>query len=617
MKTKLIIIVSIILLSITACSAAPKWVSNPRSVLDYEEYIIGIGSGSSYQAALTNAQTDLAQQISVKVESVLELKSVNLEIGGKEFYAESIEKSSKLTVDQMLKGITVARQEQEKQTYWVMVTLNKTRMLNSIRGELDALYRSAETLFEDGNRMAMDGRILSAIKNYMDAQAILPEFYTKKAFYDNFASNPYPVTGNLTISSLESGIRNMMSSIVFEVISGDKQSASNGSQLPEQVVFRAVYRSRSGDRIPLSGFPVKVSYGDNTLLDKGQTDNQGQYRVNVIAIPQSGTRGKVMIRSDAFMLPSYMSKSAEQSVAEVFYTTTESEAIVVVLEIKDEKGNRLDRVERNVAKTLSANNVRVSEKAPLIMNGVVSTTESKEVEGIGSPKILAKVRLDLQFGIANTKEILGTVSGSGQGISERGSTDAISRAQDNISINNRELAQMLSNASGRISSAQASSQNVPQRTVTEQPVQVSQPKPVNDEQVSLTKDRHWFTTQDRLYVLEEFTTRTSSLWARVGRFISESGSGFNIKASIMDYEKELNMTAEYYYKTVPGEINNIKKDDIVFVFHTTKTPENEKQSKTQQWEMVRVTDTKELLNGRIYVSSYKWAQVEAVRVIIP
>ncbi|PKN79317.1 MAG: hypothetical protein CVU48_05610 [Candidatus Cloacimonetes bacterium HGW-Cloacimonetes-1] len=609
-----ILAVLISLLIISACAAAPKWVSNPRSVLDYEEYIIGIGSGGSYQEALSNAQVVLAQQISVKVESVLELNSSSIETQGKEYYSESIQKSNKLTVDQMMKGLTVARQDQEKQTYWVMVTLNKTLMLNSLRGELDKLYSSAEGLYDDGMAFSTQGKVITAIKSLTEAQAILPEFYAKKAFYDNFAPNPYPINGDLTISSLESGIRSILTAIMFETVSGDKQTAKNGSQLPEPVVFKVIYRAKSGDRIPMTGFPVKISYGDNTLIEKGQTDNMGMFRTNVIAIPQSGTRGKVIIRSDAFMLPAYMMKNAEQSVGEAFFTTSETEAITCQLLIKDEKGNRLSKVESSIAKSMVSNNVNVSTVSPLIMKGTVYMVESKIVEGIGKPKHLAKVRVDLEFGVEQTKEILGTISGNGQGMSETNQKDAISRAYDNISINNRELAQMLNSAADKIAAALA---RVPQKQEKAEPTpQIVKEVPTSTEPEVKTKDKHWFTSEDRLYTSEEFTVRTYKLWARVGKFLSESGSGFNVRAQIMDHEKQVNLAAEYYYKTIPAEINNIKQNDLVFVFHTNKAPENEKQAKTQQWEMVRVTDAKELLNGRVYVSSNEWAPLEAIRVMV-
>lgn len=605
----------LVLITITACTAAPKWVSNPRSVLDYEDYFIGIGSGESYQAALSNAQTDLAQQISVKVESVLELKSLNLEADGKEFYSESIEKSNRITVDQMLKGLTVARQEQEKKTYWVMVTLNKTRMLNSIRGELDALYASAETLFNDGSSMAEQGRVLSAIKNFMDAQAILPEFYAKKTFYDNFAPNPYPVSGKLTISSLESGIRTMLNSILFEVVSGNNQVATKGSQLPESVIFRTIYRNRSGDRIPLAGYPVKVSYGDNTMIEKGQTDNSGQYQVNVIAVPQSGTRGKVMIKSDAFMLPSYMTKSAEQAVGEAFFNTTESEAMVVQLIIRDEKGKRLDRVERNIARGLSSNNVRVSERAPLLMEGVAAVVESKKVDGMGAPKFVVRVTLDLQFAVARTKEVLGTLSGSGQGMSEKSEADATNRAYDNISINNRELAQMINSVSERLTGALLRASTV-EDTPVQTSVQVeSKPEPTVPV-TSNVKDKHWFTSTYRIYAMEDFEDHyRTNLTCRVGRLLSETVKGFKKQGRIVDLDREVELTTDFYYETEPAEINNIKKDDFVFVFHTRKAPVSEREALTQPWQMRKVSSTQTILNGEVEFWAYPKISLDAIRVI--
>lgn len=632
-----ILLVLMTLFLVAACAAAPKsmdtssksvdskpkWVDAPRQVLDHGDYIIGIGSGASYNFALINAQSDIAQQLSVRVESVVELKSTNIEAGGKEFYAESIEKNSKMTVDQMLRGLIVARQEEFKGKYWVMVTLNKTLMLNSLRGELDKLYASAEVFFDEGNKLAADGRILTAIKNYTDAQAILPEFYTKKTFYDNFAANPYPIPGKLSISTLEAVIRNMLTSVMFEVVSGANQAATKGSQLPETVVFRAIYRTRGGDKVPLGGFPVKVTYGDNTLIEKGVTDRSGTFQVNVIAIPQSGSRGKVIIRSDAFMLPAYMTKSAEQSVGEVTFNTTESDEIITQLIIKDSAGLKLDKVEKNVTQKLSSNNVRVSERAPLIMEGLVSITESKLIEGLGAKQTLVKVRLDLELKVQSTKEVLGTVSGTGQGMSERGEKDALSRAYDNINLNNRELVQMINSASSKISSALLRSKPVEEpkpiikEEVVEAPISKTQTTKVEPTIMpAAKKDKHWFTSDYRIYSMEEFKNREHDLLAmRVGKLISETSTGLKKRANIQDLEKEITFPCDFYYETVPAEIHNIKAGDTVFVFHTRKAPDTEVAALSQTWEMLKVHNASDVLKGSIKLYWGQSVPLDAIRVL--
>ncbi len=417
------------------------------------DLIIGVGTGSNYQVAYANAQADLASKITVRVDAIIELHSVDIEAGGKAFYTESIEQSTKLTVDQTLLNVKVESHEQIGGQHKVTVSTSRSLFLNSLRGELDAMISEADDLFSEGQRMAADGRVLSAIRNFMDAQKILPDFYARKSFYDNFAPTPYALKGNLSIGSLDSAIRDLLSSIAFEVVSGDRQTAEAGSLLPETVVFRATFRTRGGQKVSIGGYPIRITYGDNTFIEKGMTDRNGEYRINVIAVSQTGNRGKVVIRSDAFGLPSYLSKTAEVASGEVNYTVAASKPVSTQLLITDEKGTRLDKVERYITRAMIRSNVQIATDAPLIMIGVVAVTEDRMQEGMSKPQHFIEVRLDLQFGIVRNKEMIGSISGTGQGLSSASVSDAVQRAYDNISINERELQQMLNNARDKIAAA--------------------------------------------------------------------------------------------------------------------------------------------------------------------
>lgn len=453
MKIKILLSITLALIILSACAASPKWIKNPRALPENKDMIVGIGTGKSYQEALANAHTDLAQQLSVKVESITELKSANLESGGKEFYSESIEKTYKATVDQFIKGVVVSRQEEKKGKHWVMVTLNKTRMLSALRSELDELNNATEQLYKDAIAMANAGKVLSAIQNLSRAQYYLSEFYAKKSFYDSFADLPYSVVGEINLSTMDSTIQNIISAISFKVISGDLQTAAKGAQLPEPVIFGAFYRNPASVEIALSGFPVKLSYGDGKLIEKGNTDKDGTYKISVTAIPQSGDKGKVLIRSDAFMLPAYFGKKAEDARAEVLFSTTVGDVLICQVIIKDDKGNRLERVEKNIGRILEKNGLLVSESADLIMHGLVYVSESRMVEGMAAPQQLVKVNLELQFALASSKEVLFAISGSGQGMSDKGEKDASYRAYESININSRELIQKMNTAKEQLAAA--------------------------------------------------------------------------------------------------------------------------------------------------------------------
>ncbi len=627
---KKLIFILLILSMVVACVATPKWYESARQTYDTGEVIIGLGSGSSRDQALSNAKTDLLQQISVKVQSTTELAAKSIETDGKEYYTESIQKATKMTVDQTVQGMKVDNEVKEKNTWFVMVSISKMTMLNSLRGELDKLSASVKTLVNDAQNLTGQGKIVLAIKNYTDAQGIIPEFYTKKALYDSFADNPYAISEDITVNSIDSNIRKVLASVRFDVVSGNQQNAKKGSQLPEPVVFKASTRNpRTGESVGISGIPVRVSYSDGQLIEKGLTDNEGLFSVNVMATPTQGDKGKIVIKMDAFNLPPYFNATLNNVSGDAFFKTSETGEVVVQVSAKDAKGVKQDKVERRLTKVLNDNNVQVNTISPLMMSGTLSVKDTKMVEGSGSSQHLAIVEMDIQFMIIRTKEVLGTITASGKGMSSKSEAEAIQKAYENININARELKQMLAASESKIQAAllrAASAEPVVVEKVVEKPVYIEREKTVYVERENPVtaqptrkpageKDVHWFGPDDYLYAQKPFTNETREMWTRPGRLVESPSASTKNQAKFFDHDKGVEIWSEFFYMTVPAAINNIKDGDIVFVFHNGKKPQDERQAKTGQWKMVRVTNTEELFKEEISLSAWPYkVKLEAVRV---
>lgn len=627
------ILISTLLLTIClALTAIPKWYNNPRDFFDSNEFIVGIGSGSNYEQALTNAKNDLLQQISVKVESTTEVQAKSIESEGKEFYSESIQKATKMTVNQTLQGMDIVQQEVEKNTTYIMVSLNKTKMLNSLKGELNQKYASIKSLVNDAAQMSGEGKIIPAINNLIDAQKIIPDYYSRKALYDSFSDRPFFMEEEITVNKLESLIRTTLSAIRFDVVSGNQQIGKKGSQLPEPIVFKAVYRSKSGEVVPIISFPVKVQYSDGAPIEKGLTNSEGLFTVNVMATPLSGDRGKVVIRMDSFMLPSYFNAYVNSINGEAFYKTTETNSVVVRVSVSDAKNVRQQKVERRLTKVLNDNNVQVNDVSPLFMVGKLAVKETKQIESMGTPKTLAKVEMDIQFGIIKTKEILGTITATGQGMSEKSEADAIEKAYDNLNINARELKQMLAQCEDKIQDAlmralaleerstpntqpikpAVKPQDEPERKVVQEPVKETVTQPTSTE-----PDIHGFNADDFIYTQKAFTNDNTVMWARVGRMMVKAGSDTKNQAKLFDHEKAVEVWTEFAYKTAPAQINNVKDGDVIFVFQNGKRPLDRRQAITGQWKMVRINNTEELFKGEVRITASPWeVPLEACRVII-
>ncbi|MBM4403566.1 MAG: LPP20 family lipoprotein [Candidatus Cloacimonetes bacterium] len=649
MKLSNVMISILYLIFLVACGVTVQQTGYPSSsgspkpnvqATSMGDLIIGVGTGSNYQAAYANAQADLASKITVKVDAIIELHSLDIEAGGKLYYSESIEQSTKLTVDQTLRNVKVESHEQTGGQHKVTVSISRTLFLNSLRGELDAMISEADDLFTEGQRMAADGRVLSAIRNFMDAQKILPDFYARKQFYDNFAPVPYSFKGNLSIGSLDSAIRDLLSSIAFEVVSGDKQTGEAGAVLPETIVFRAIYRTKGRDIVTIGGYPVRLTYGDNTLIEKGMTDRSGEYSINVIAIAQTGNRGKVVIRSDAFGLPAYLSKTAEVASGEAVFTLSETKAVSTQLLIRDEKGNRLEKVECIIAKTLNASNVQIAADAPLIMQGIVTITEDRMQEGMGKPQHFIKVRLDLQFGIARNSEIVGSISGTGQGLSTTSVADATQRAYDNISINSRELQQMLSAAYPRISAAL---QVTPPPGVEKPPVADNQTTPqlheapptpslrpeikeAQTEPHPEVKERPYFDSHyvqsDDFFVFDVPLGSNEYIYVHLAKLQTPPSAATNNQAEFFLVMSGDRQWKDHWVRTRKAQTEDLRIGAEIIVFDQTdnsgvyRSPISNQEARSHNWYMTRITDLSDMYKGYVLGSGGLKIGLTCIRIIV-
>jgi hypothetical protein len=103
--------------------------------------------------------------------------------------------------------------------------------------------------------------------------------------------------------------------------------------------------------------------------------------------------------------------------------------------VVDEYELPMHSTEVQILRVLANSNIISYENASLTMKGIVSITDVRLQE----PRYIATANIDLQLILNNSGEIIGEISGRGQGLSERNEADAIERAFNSISLNSREL----------------------------------------------------------------------------------------------------------------------------------------------------------------------------------
>jgi hypothetical protein len=81
----------------------------------------------------------------------------------------------------------------------------------------------------------------------------------------------------------------------FPVINSPVKKASCWLNLSSSKLF--MRNPQFDDMIALSSMPVKVIYADGQQIEKGFTNSEGKFSVNVMATPLQGDKGKILIKN--------------------------------------------------------------------------------------------------------------------------------------------------------------------------------------------------------------------------------------------------------------------------------------------------------------------------------
>ena len=660
MKKKLLIF--IFLMFIFIINATPIWYSNPKKYYDPNEFIVGIGSGNNYEEAISKAKQDLIQQISINVEAVTQTEFSSTETESKSFYTDKVYSAVKTTAEYQLQGMEIMQQEVSKGQNYVMVYINKRRMLSQMLNDLESNWSELQTNLKTAERLKNSGQIPMALEVYSTLQSSLPDYITKKVLYNNLSAKPFTTTESITVSDIEGAVKSLISSIRFEVVNGNQQSGKSGVMLSEAIVFNAYARNSSGEKINLINLPVIISYGDGTFLEKGFTDTLGNYSAFVIAIPERGDRGKIVININPFNFPKYYNSFIRNLSGEAYYKVYENLPIDITVSVSDENGNNLPQTQRQLIRILSANNVFHKDEAELFMRGTAFVRDSQIVEGMGAPKYLVSAELDLEFGIVSSGKVLGSLKGNGKGMSERNESDAKDKAFNNISINSREIKTMLGKveefieidvktssednlARGKrffyaenyqdaikalllvkygednikeamdlILSAKEKMQSSSHSITTSNSNSTSHQVTRYSITESTDVDSHGFSLNDYIILPKKFNYQESKLSGLVAGMVKTPND--KNEAEFIHHKDNIVNITQFFYATEPATIANIKVNDTVFVFNSFKSPIDREQALNEHWIACRVTAIDNLMQYKVKTTAYYHEiPIEAIRIL--
>ncbi|MCS7229731.1 MAG: LPP20 family lipoprotein [Candidatus Kryptonium sp.] len=412
-----------------------------------EFYILGIGAAVGEdlrETAKQNAIADVASQIRVQVQS--EITSLEKEriINKESDYYSEFQQKSKTVIDEILTGCEVVEMNYDRKTktWYALAVLDKQKYLASLEDEIDNAWIQIRKLYNDANSFKNAGKVLQAIQNLKDAQQKIYDIYSKQVLYNALSRIPYKPDIELTAGGIESEIRDLISKIKIEKVSGDNQVGKVGEELSEPLVVRVFYQ---GDvSVPIANANVVFSYKTGEVIERTTTDEQGIASARVIAM---GKRANTVVASFSIPgIPSEYARVLSQVKTEFAYTVGTGMAPGVTVSLKGAKEDKLIfDVMKRLTQAIEKNGYRVEDEARFVIGGDISSRVVSSVQGVGGMLYTVEAELNLFLKDLESGQIVGSMSVKSRAVG-KSEKDAYERALRGMKFSNKDLVEMLSNA---------------------------------------------------------------------------------------------------------------------------------------------------------------------------
>jgi hypothetical protein len=411
--------------------AAPVWYDNPQAAgYPQNAYFVAGGVGTTQEEARMDAFSNIAGQMETTVKDQISVLMTSIQVDDAEFFSEVMSRASEVTVEGNLKGAEIVKRDQEGNNHYILIVLEKDKVITAMEAELKPLWETITTLYGNAQQSVKDGNLIAAIEDYVSAEQMITVFYSKKSLYDNLSGKPYPLDKTITFQILDSEIRSLVANLKIEV-------------LMNPIVFEVTTKVGK-ERAPLANIPI-VIYQDKEVVQRGYTDGNGQYKAYMIA-SSALDRDKFVGKINLMQIPKAYAKSAKGFEAKADYRVVAEAPLSFTLTVVDTKGNPEPKVFDKVSKSLTKLGYMLSDNSPFKLEGVVDVIDTKEIEGAGAMQTMVTTEVSLNLMTKFNNKVVGNVSVEAKGLSKKNEADAIEKSYNKISVGKREFTDMIARA---------------------------------------------------------------------------------------------------------------------------------------------------------------------------
>jgi len=426
-------------ISTTLFAQAPKWAeTNSHKNYPTSKYLLGVGISDDKTQAVELARADVAKQIQVKIESVLETMEQEIGTDDKHSVRSEITSRTKSVVSETMAGIEIKETTRVKGKYYALAVLNKQNYLAGLEQNMNDISSATAQYIQSARDLIRQGNVFTALENYFSAQSEIPEFYIKRSLYTALSGKNYGSTNTLSPAAILAEIRSLLSGIHIKIVSGDNQSERMGAVLREPVIAKVYYLDESGQEFGLRQFPVIVKYTNGEIIGKPKTDAGGSVSSKVVASPG----GTVVFIPDFKTIPDRFSDELQKIQVVANYSILSSN-ITVSINILNVSGQPDPELNKIVSGLVNENGYKSDSSAPLLIQGQTTISDEKIINSPAGKQYFIEMELRLSLIDKISGVQLASIAGSGKGLAIGSRDQAILKASENIVFTKSKFAVFL------------------------------------------------------------------------------------------------------------------------------------------------------------------------------
>ena len=432
-------------LSGLADAKMPEWAeTNTHPEYPSNRYLLGVGiSESSLDEAKDHARVDVVKQIRVQITSEMLDVQESLQIGKQEYYRNQIRSRTETLVQETVSGMQVVETTQAKGVFYALAVLDRRRFAAGLEQEMEDGVQAIHQGMSDADRLVREGRIAPAVVNLTQAHDRSTEVLSKRVLIRAISPVPPMFENAVDPAKVLSRIREILTHLRLEKVSGDGQIAEPQAALAEPLVARLVIVQPDQETTPVEGMPVRFESAKGKKIQEVITDQHGSAATDAMAYEDRPV-GRIIAHPVLSGIPPEVSRDLPITEV-VFYYAVEREGYPVQIAVAMENGSAASKVETNLTKVLNKLGYVVDAESPILLKGEVVPGDTKEVEGLGGTRILVKAELDLSVTDLGSGTVLESLTFSGKGM-DKTEKAALRKAVKQIKIKKKLLAPALRNA---------------------------------------------------------------------------------------------------------------------------------------------------------------------------